>query len=113
MKPLTLWLLFSSAIGPLVQADRPAILFDLTPFDEHKMPPYPGFTVESWVGGYDPQFCHDVSQRARHGDDDPRKFCEVEQIEVFNITYADCDRPWILCRCPEAEAVRAYRPLSL
>ncbi|KAF2658373.1 hypothetical protein K491DRAFT_756101 [Lophiostoma macrostomum CBS 122681] len=65
MKPLTLWLLFSSAIGPLVQADRPAILFDLTPFDEHKVPPYPGFTVESW---------------------------------------ADCDRPWILCRCPEAEA---------
>ncbi|KAI5807745.1 hypothetical protein DFH27DRAFT_479070 [Peziza echinospora] len=28
--------------------------------------------------------------------------CPISNVKVYNVTYNDCDRPWVMCRCDDA-----------
>jgi hypothetical protein len=106
MITFTFWLLLASILLPLAQADKHAVSDDLEFLDarDEWKPPHPGFTVESWVGGYYPQACERFAQEVKNQDTDLRPHCDLDQVEVFNITYNDCpDQSWVLCRCLDAE----------
>jgi hypothetical protein len=29
--------------------------------------------------------------------------CSIPDMEVYDVLYEDCDRPWIVCRCNDAD----------
>lgn len=62
----------------------------------------PSSTVSQWDHGRLPRACWEMATS-----EGPDRYiggeCTVAGIEVYNVTYNDCDEPWIVCRCPEAE----------
>ncbi|KAK6500860.1 hypothetical protein TWF506_003621 [Arthrobotrys conoides] len=50
-------------------------------------------TVVQWPAGSLPSSC--AVQMASRG-------CQPNQVQVYNVTYEDCDRPWVFCRCESA-----------
>ncbi|KAH7304186.1 hypothetical protein B0I35DRAFT_153388 [Stachybotrys elegans] len=60
-------------------------------------------TLSRWDDGLVPRSCADILQfseaRLVGGN------CSVDNLVVYNLTYADCSDPWVLCQCPEAANV--------
>ncbi|KAK6535478.1 hypothetical protein TWF694_001934 [Orbilia ellipsospora] len=50
-------------------------------------------TVVQWPAGSLPNSC--AVQMAARG-------CAASHVQVYNVTYSDCDRPWVFCRCDYA-----------
>ncbi|KAF2703536.1 hypothetical protein K504DRAFT_463591 [Pleomassaria siparia CBS 279.74] len=97
--------LLASSSSTLAQDTKTAFLQDFAVLDEradHK-PPYPASTVTKWDNGSYPSFCYDTANAAK-ADDDQRLNCEIKNLEVFTVAYADCtDKPWTICRCTDAQ----------
>ncbi|EPS44881.1 hypothetical protein H072_1131 [Dactylellina haptotyla CBS 200.50] len=54
-------------------------------------------TVTQWPAGTLPASC--ASQMQARG-------CSASHVQVYNVTYSDCARPWVFCRCD-------YAPVSI
>lgn len=107
MAPSIRSILFGSllTLSSTVFAQKEAFLenFDILDAEEERKPPFAASTVMKWDAGSYPQFCYDTANAAR-ADDDPRRNCEISNLEVFNVAYADCsDKPWTVCRCTDAQ----------
>ncbi|KAF2251888.1 hypothetical protein BU26DRAFT_516626 [Trematosphaeria pertusa] len=107
MAPSTRSILFTSllTIPSLILAQKTAFLEDFAILDEkdERKPPFAASTVNKWDAGSYPQFCYDTANAAK-GTDDPRRNCEIANVEVFDVAYADCpDKPWTVCRCTDAQ----------
>ncbi|KAL4940480.1 hypothetical protein BDV06DRAFT_224053 [Aspergillus oleicola] len=84
--------------GTLAQVNKtimdPAVPFDH--MDTHlyaNLPPTPA-TWEAWEYGWLPARCHDVAESFENQ--------SPYDMEVYNVTYSDCDKPWIMCRHKDA-----------
>ncbi|KAL5339852.1 hypothetical protein BJX70DRAFT_140399 [Aspergillus crustosus] len=72
----------------------PAVPFDhMDTFLYDNLEPTPA-TYEQWEYGWLPARCHDVAENENQSPYD---------MEVFNVTYADCDQHWVMCRHKEAQ----------
>ncbi|KAF2177791.1 hypothetical protein K469DRAFT_719460 [Zopfia rhizophila CBS 207.26] len=88
-----------------VQAAKATVIKDFAILDEQgeRKPPFAASTVTKWQSGSYPTFCYDTA-RAQKGNNDPRQNCAINNLEVFNVAYADCaDKPWTICRCTDAQ----------
>jgi len=60
-------------------------------------------TLSRWEDGLVPRSCADILQypeeRLVGGN------CSVDSLTVYNLTYADCSSPWVLCQCSNADDV--------
>ncbi|RVD90420.1 uncharacterized protein DFL_001385 [Arthrobotrys flagrans] len=54
----------------------------------------PSATILQWAPGKAPQAC--VNELAWNN-------CQSGRAFVYNVTYADCPTPWIMCRCENAD----------
>ncbi|KAL4900074.1 hypothetical protein BDW74DRAFT_162353 [Aspergillus multicolor] len=98
--PHKTWASLALALLPLslAQLDKP-IMSPAVPFDQmdanlyNNLNPTPA-TYSAWDYGYLPARCHDVAESENVSPYD---------MEVFNVTYEDCDRPWVMCRHKEAD----------
>ncbi|EPS39631.1 hypothetical protein H072_6563 [Dactylellina haptotyla CBS 200.50] len=66
-------------------------VFDQGFFSGTASPPY---TVQQWAPGKAPQAC--VNELAWNN-------CISGRAVVYNITYNDCNKPWVMCRCENAD----------
>ncbi|CAF9937945.1 MAG: hypothetical protein HETSPECPRED_000720, partial [Heterodermia speciosa] len=68
---------------PLLRSFKP-----LQPGLEAHLPSTP-FTYTKWAPGWIPQACQQIAAHENHS---------ASTIETYNVHYADCASPWILCR---------------
>ncbi|KAL4962424.1 uncharacterized protein BDV14DRAFT_202759 [Aspergillus stella-maris] len=71
----------------------PAVPFDQMDTHLYANLPPTAATWEEWEYGWLPARCHDVAEAEGHSPED---------MTVYNVTYSDCDRPWIMCRHKDA-----------
>jgi hypothetical protein len=98
-------LAFASLLAGYIQAQKTAFVQDFSALDatEERKPPYSASTVTKWARGQYPRFCYDTA-RSQKANDDGRVNCDINNLEVFNVAYADCpDKPWTICRCTDAQ----------
>lgn len=60
-------------------------------------------TLSRWEDGLVPRSCADILQYPEEklvGGN-----CSVDSLTVYNLTYADCSSPWVLCQCSDAADV--------
>lgn len=55
--------------------------------------------VTRWNAGRIPSACYDsiIEPDLLGGSCDPRR------VEVYEVTYDDCEEPWVICRCQDAD----------
>lgn len=56
--------------------------------------------------GVAPQRCLDEALGPR-SDSNPIPKCALKDLSVFSVQYDDCSRPWVMCRCADAEMSEA------
>ncbi|KAF9737559.1 hypothetical protein PMIN06_011650 [Paraphaeosphaeria minitans] len=79
--------------------------FDALTADSSRIPPIKQGYSSKWDAGRYPQNCFDKAREAI-SDTDARPKCQIQDLEVYDVTYDDCPSgrdPWILCRCANAE----------
>ncbi|KAK6342256.1 hypothetical protein TWF730_001733 [Orbilia blumenaviensis] len=91
--------LLAATRGVYAQLPRPLINYPLglSPvFDEGFFAgtTAPPATILQWAPGKAPQAC--VNELAWNN-------CQSGHAVVYNVTYADCPTPWIMCRCDNAD----------
>ena len=61
--------------------------------------PHPDFEITKWDAGRMPEACFQMAS------DDTIKAgrCSIPDMEVYDVLYEDCDMPWIVCRCNDAD----------
>ncbi|RPA72888.1 hypothetical protein BJ508DRAFT_334579 [Ascobolus immersus RN42] len=59
--------------------------------------PKTAYTKKQWDWGKLPRVCFETAQVHN-------LYCDPHEVEVYEITYEDCDNPKIFCRCVYAEA---------
>lgn len=79
--------------------------FDALTADPSRIPPIVKGTGTKWEPGRYPQNCYDKAREAL-SDTDARPKCQLQDLEVYDVTYEDCPSgrdPWIICRCSNSE----------
>lgn len=56
--------------------------------------PHPSFSSSKWAWGTLPQVCFSAATK--------NNYCNVYDVEVYDVTYSDCQQPWTVCRCNNA-----------
>ncbi|RDW72674.1 uncharacterized protein DSM5745_07846 [Aspergillus mulundensis] len=99
MLPLKTWATLALLPLALAQLDKP-IMSPAVPFDQMDTNLYDNLkstpaSYSAWDYGYLPARCHDVAESWEN--------LSPYDMEVYNVTYEDCDRPWVMCRHKEAD----------
>lgn len=55
--------------------------------------------IRQWEEGRIPSACYDLITEP----DLLGGACDAERTEVYEVTYDDCEEPWVICRCQDAD----------
>lgn len=55
--------------------------------------------IKQWPEGRIPSTCYDLIIEP----DLLGGSCDPERVEVYEVTYDDCEEPWVICRCQDAD----------
>lgn len=61
--------------------------------------------ITQWPSLTAPRQCWDVMTQwgPPWGKRNGSAFCTAPMLHVYNVTYSDCDTPWVMCACEDAE----------